>query len=85
MKEHRALGEDAQGLAPLTLSVLSWRHRQLWECVVMRRKSPQMAKEEILEASWEGSRSDPEYAGVSTLKLDHENHEEVEITSVSPA
>lgn len=39
-------------LLPLILSVFGWRQRQVWECVVTRRKSPHVAKEEILEASW---------------------------------
>ena len=38
---------------PLTVRALRWRQRQVWECVVMRRKSLQTAKEETLEASWE--------------------------------
>lgn len=39
-------------ILPLTLSMFSWRQRKVWECVVMRRKSLQTAKEEMLEASW---------------------------------
>lgn len=45
-------GNDAHSASiPLTLSELRWRQRHVWECVVMRRNSLQMAKEETFDAS----------------------------------
>lgn len=57
---------------PLTLSMLSWRQRKVWECVVMRRKSLQTAKEEMLEASWKRDPSTTYFPSALSLHVQAE-------------